>query len=201
MNILHLEDDGPLREILAAALRAVEPNCELHQFIKSDDALAYVRQHPKAIDLFIIDIRVPGSMDGLQMAHRVRELSAPGAMVLTSAYRVPDQEVLKKLDCQWYPKPWHIIETSTKLLNLAYGKHPSGQQASAQPATNDSVTPSATTGENAAQSVPTASASEPEKQPPSTPSAPDTTPSAPDTPPLVTPEALTPKPDRKNGNG
>jgi DNA-binding response OmpR family regulator len=194
MHILHLEDDGPLREILAAALRAVEPNCELHQFIKSDDALAYVRQHPKAIDLFIIDIRVPGSMDGLQMAHRVRELSAPGAMVLTSAYRVPDQDVLKKLDCQWYPKPWHIIETSTKLLNLAYGKRPSDQPASAQPAPSASGTPSAAAAsENAAQSVPTASASEPEKQPPSTPPAPDT-------PPPVTPEALSPTPDRKNGH-
>lgn len=194
MHILHLEDDGPLREILAAALRAVEPNCELHQFIKSDDALAYVRQHPQAIDLFIIDIRVPGSMDGLQMAHRVRELSAPGAMVLTSAYRVPDQEVLKKLDCQWYPKPWHIIETSTKLLNLAYGKRPSDQQASAQPAPDGSSTLSAAApGENTGQSVPTASVSEPEGQPPSTPPAPDT--------PPVTPDALPPKPDNTDSHG
>jgi hypothetical protein len=197
MNILHLEDDGPLREILAAALRAVEPNCELHQFIKSDDALAYVRQHVQGIDLFIIDIRVPGSMDGLQMAHQVRELRAPGAMVLTSAYRVPDQDVLKKLDCQWYPKPWHIIETSTKLLKLAYGRQPTGSpQATAPSAPDDGGTPPSaiTPSGNTGPTVPTQSASEPEKASPSTPSAPDS-------PPPVTPDALAPKPDNKNGHG
>jgi DNA-binding NtrC family response regulator len=196
MNILHLEDDGPLREILAAALRAVEPTCELHQFIKSDDALAYVRQHPQTIDLFIIDIRVPGTMDGLQMAHRVRELSAPGAMVLTSAYRVPDQDVLKKLDCQWYPKPWHIIETSTKLLKLAYGRQPTGsqQEAAASAPGNGNAVPSvpAPSG-SAGQAGPIQNASEPEKQPSSASPAPDTS-------PPVAPEALVPKPDNKNGH-
>jgi hypothetical protein len=197
MNILHLEDDGPLREILAAALRAVEPSCELHQFIKSDDALAYVRQHAQVIDLFIIDIRVPGSMDGLQMAHQVRELRAPGAMVLTSAYRVPDQDVLKKLDCQWYPKPWHIIETSTKLLKLAYGKQPhGGSQAAATPVPdNGNAAPSVITpSESAGPTGPTQSASEPEK-------APSSASPMPDSPPPVTPEALSPKPGHKNGHG
>jgi hypothetical protein len=197
MNILHLEDDGPLREILAAALRAVEPTCELHQFVKSDDALAYVRQHPQTIDLFIIDIRVPGTMDGLQMAHRVRELSAPGAMVLTSAYRVPDQDVLKKLDCQWYPKPWHIIETSTKLLKLAYGRQPSGslQGAVTSAPGNGNIVPSVPTpSESAGQAAPIQNASEPEKQPSSAPPAPDTS-------PPVAPGALAPKPDNRNGHG
>ena len=190
MNILHLEDDGPLREILAAALRAVEPNCELHQFIKSDDALAYVRQHAQGIDLFIIDIRVPGSMDGLQMAHQVRELRAPGAMVLTSAYRVPDQDVLKKLDCQWYPKPWHIIETSTKLLKLAYGRRPQDSpQATAPSAPDDGNTPSSAI----TPTAPTQSASDSENASPSAPSTPES-------PPAATPDALAPKPEHKNGH-
>jgi hypothetical protein len=198
MNILHLEDDGPLREILAAALRAVEPNCELHQFIKSDDALAYVRQHAQGIDLFIIDIRVPGSMDGLQMAHQVRELRAPGAMVLTSAYRVPDQDVLKKLDCQWYPKPWHIIETSTKLLNLAYGKQPQDSPpATARSVPDDGgpTSPSAITPSGSAGStVPTQSASEQGTASPSASSVPDSL-------PPVMPGALDPKPEHNNGHG
>jgi len=192
MNILHLEDDGPLREILAAALRAVEPNCELHQFVKSDDALAYVRQHPQAIDLFIIDIRVPGSMDGLQVAHRVRELSAPGAMVLTSAYRAPDQEVLKKLDCQWYPKPWHIIETSTRLLKLAYGRQSQGSQpVTPPPAPDDSpaVASAAVPTEGTGQAGPSPSASAPETPRPSVPAAP------------TPPEAHPTQPDDKGGPG
>lgn len=119
MRVLHLEDDGPLREILAAALKAVEPNCELQQFIRSDDALTHINQHGQVIDLFIIDIRVPGSQDGLQVAQKIRELKCPGAIVVTSAYRVPDPTLLKQLDCEWFPKPWHIVETTTKLMNLA----------------------------------------------------------------------------------
>lgn len=119
MNILHLEDDGPLREILAIALKAAEPTCELHQFIKSDNAVQYATDHPQAIDLFILDIRVPGSMDGLEVARRVRAMNCSGAIVLTSAYRAPSPELIKELNCEWFPKPWHIFEAITKLVSLA----------------------------------------------------------------------------------
>ncbi|NDJ79062.1 MAG: response regulator [Chloroflexi bacterium] len=122
MNIVHLEDDGPLREILAAALKAVEPGCDLRQFIKSDEAVRYSESHQGEIDLFILDIRVPGSMDGLQVAHKLREMQCKGAIVLTSAFRVPDQSILKSLDCEWFPKPWHIAETTSKLLTIARKK-------------------------------------------------------------------------------
>lgn len=119
MNILHLEDDGPLREILAVALKAAQPSCEIHQFAESDNAIRYVRDHAGAIDLFILDIRVPGSIDGLEVARRVRDMKCAGAIVLTSAYRAPTPETIKELNCEWYPKPWHIFEVTTKLLALA----------------------------------------------------------------------------------
>lgn len=119
MNILHLEDDGPLREILAAALRAVEPTCDLHQFVESDNAIQYAQDNTQAIDLFILDIRVPGSVDGVEVARRVRAMKCRGAIVLTSAYRAPAPELIKELDCEWFPKPWHILEATTKLLSLA----------------------------------------------------------------------------------
>lgn len=119
MNILHLEDDGPLREILAAALKAVEPTCEIHQFVESDKAIQYALDHTQGIDLFILDIRVPGSMDGLEVARRVRAMNCSGAIVLTSAYRAPAPELIKELNCEWYPKPWHIYQTISKLFSLA----------------------------------------------------------------------------------
>jgi DNA-binding response OmpR family regulator len=119
MNILHLEDDGPLREILAAALKAVEPTCEIYQFVDSDKAIQYALNNLQTIDLFILDIRVPGSIDGLEVARRVRGMNCSGAIVLTSAYRAPSPELIKELNCEWFPKPWHIFEATTKLLSLA----------------------------------------------------------------------------------
>jgi len=118
MHIVHLEDDGPLREILAAALKAVEPSCELHQFKNSDETVTYVEQNTQKVDLFILDIRVPGSMDGLQVAQKIRELKCSGVIVITSAFRVPSRDLLDKLSCEWFPKPWHIMETTQRLLQL-----------------------------------------------------------------------------------
>lgn len=119
MHVVHLEDDAPLREILRASFQAADPEIDLIQFFKSDDALEYIEENVDAIDLYIFDIRVPGSLDGLQLARRVRELDAPGVIVLTSAYTPPKRELLLELGCEWFPKPWHIMETTKKLFELA----------------------------------------------------------------------------------
>jgi CheY-like chemotaxis protein len=122
MRILHLEDDGPLREILAAALKATAPTCEILQFMNSDDALRYATENAQGVDLFILDVRVPGSMNGLQVAERLRAIDCPGVIVITSAYRAPDEALLRKLSCEWYPKPWHLFEATTKLMTMAQRK-------------------------------------------------------------------------------
>jgi DNA-binding response OmpR family regulator len=119
MRVLHLEDDGPLREILAAAMIAVAPDCQLRQFKSSDNALMYASKHGKSVDLFIVDIRVPGEMNGLEFAQRVRELNCPGVIVITSAYSPPEESLLEEIKGKWYPKPWHIFETTQKLFELA----------------------------------------------------------------------------------
>jgi hypothetical protein len=46
-------------------------------------------------------------------------MNCSGAIVLTSAYRAPSPELIKELNCEWFPKPWHIFEATTKLLSLA----------------------------------------------------------------------------------
>jgi len=133
MNVLHLEDDGPLREILAVALRAVEPQCDLHQFTHSDDAVSYVSSHVQEIDLFILDIRVPGSMNGLDVAQKVREIGCSGTVVLTSAYQTPERTLLQGLKAEWYPNPWHIAETCVKLMDIVRKKQASAKEALTSP--------------------------------------------------------------------
>jgi len=118
MHIVHLEDESPLREILRVALVAAVPDANLQQFINSDKAMAYVDEHMDDIDLYILDIRVPGSMDGMEFARKLRERKAKGIVAVTSAYRAPDRTELDILKLEWFAKPWHIMEVLDKLLPM-----------------------------------------------------------------------------------
>jgi DNA-binding response OmpR family regulator len=123
-HVVHLEDDGPLRDILKVALKAAEPQIDLHQFISGDEAVRYIEQHGQDIDLFVLDIRVPGSLNGMQVAQKIRDLKCPGTIVVTSAYRPPDRDLLTSLSCEWFPKPWHLMDATQKLFQLARGRNP-----------------------------------------------------------------------------
>ena len=116
MHIVHLEDESPLREILRVALVAAVPDANLIQFINSDEMVAYVEQHKDDIDLYILDIRVPGKLDGVGVAYKIRELGGEGVIAITSAYNGPNKAQLQELDCQWFPKPWHIMDVLEKLI-------------------------------------------------------------------------------------
>jgi len=119
MHIVHLEDDAPLRDILNVALSMADPATNMQQFISSNDALEYIEKHTQEIDLFVLDIRVPGRLDGLGVARRIRELKCPGTVLLTSAFQKPSREVLAELNCEWLAKPWYILEVPQKLFELS----------------------------------------------------------------------------------
>jgi response regulator of citrate/malate metabolism len=115
MNIVHVEDEKPLKEILKTTLAAFDPNVHITQFTTADDALTYIEQNVNNIDLFILDIRLPGTLNGVQLAEQIRKLECPGHMVITSAFSRPSQEVLVNLRCEYYRKPWHLVELMQKL--------------------------------------------------------------------------------------
>jgi DNA-binding response OmpR family regulator len=124
LQIVHLEDDGPLRDVLKVALELRDPECLVHQFVGSNDALHFIERNFREIDLFVLDIRVPGTLNGLQVAERIRELKSTAVIVITSAYKSPERDWLQSLSCEWYPKPWHIMETSQRIVLLAKDRHP-----------------------------------------------------------------------------
>lgn len=116
LHLVHVEDDRPLKNILALALKELEPGINLQQFDSGDQALSYVQASGKTVDLFILDIRLPGTISGLQLARIIRELQCPGFIVLTSAYASPGRFLLETLRCEYFPKPWRIIDLSQRLL-------------------------------------------------------------------------------------
>lgn len=122
MEFLHLEDHEQLREVLKIALEAADPTLKIIQFEDSDSAIAYIEQHKDEIDLFILDIRVPGKLDGLGVAKRIRELGGKAAIVLNSAYGRPEEKFMVELQCLWMSKPWHLVDAARKLFPLAAQK-------------------------------------------------------------------------------
>jgi hypothetical protein len=117
--VVHLEDDETLQEILKVAFQATDPKVNLKQFISGDDAVGHIKPNVDMIDLFVLDIRVPGSIDGVGVARKIREFGSDAPIILTSAYRQPERELIDSLSLEWMSKPWHIMEISQRLISLA----------------------------------------------------------------------------------
>jgi CheY-like chemotaxis protein len=124
MHIVHLEDTRPLRDIFKATLTAIRPGCDIHQFMTSDDAITYIQEQGREVDLFVLDVRVPGSLDGLGVAELIKELGCTGAIVMTSAYMSPGRDQLSTLSAHWFQKPWQIEDVQEMLRLAAATKRP-----------------------------------------------------------------------------
>ena len=69
MRILMVEDDPRIREIVVEALR--EEGYNVIHASSGEEALACCRQW--VADVLVTDIKLPGQMDGWQIAERCRE--------------------------------------------------------------------------------------------------------------------------------
>jgi DNA-binding response OmpR family regulator len=107
--IMYLEDDISLSETLKDLLIALNPDVEVTQFTNGDDAAKYVQNNCDDIRLFLLDVRVPGSVDGIGVARKIREVGCEGDIVFMSAFPQPDPSVLSRdLKFRWLNKPWNI---------------------------------------------------------------------------------------------
>lgn len=134
-HLIHVEDDKPLRDLLAIGLKALEPEINLHQFSSADEALPYIMAQGNTIDVFILDIRLPGMLDGLALAQRIRDLRCPGYIIVTSAYLRPAPELLASLRCEYFPKPWQILQLVPKLQRYRLNHQPIAAPALVKPPT------------------------------------------------------------------
>lgn len=119
LQIVHLEDERTLREAIDIALHELEPGVELRQFVDSDSALEYIRSNASEIHLYLLDIRVPGSMNGVQLAEEISRIGGTGLIVFTSAFEPPKRETLSALGAQYLRKPYSLEATAKTLLQWA----------------------------------------------------------------------------------
>jgi DNA-binding NtrC family response regulator len=124
MHIVHLEDTKPLRDILLATITALRPGCKVKQFINSDETIKYIEENIADIDIFLLDVRVPGSVNGLGVAEKINQLKGSGLIVMTSAYLSPGREKLDELNARWYQKPWQIQDMQDMLKRAEATRKP-----------------------------------------------------------------------------
>lgn len=118
LNIVHLEDERDLREGMALVMQVEMPQVQLTQFGETNTLVPYIEQHCGEIDLFILDVRVPGVKDGLQIAEYIRQIGCEAVIVITSAFDAPPSSVQEALRIHYFRKPWDLPETVFEMLAL-----------------------------------------------------------------------------------
>ena len=83
--ILVVEDDPLLLEVAIAVVQ--DAGFEALTAATADEALSVLEARADDVRLVFTDIQMPGSMDGLRLAHAVRDRWPPVALIVTSGRR------------------------------------------------------------------------------------------------------------------
>ncbi|MBP2547945.1 CheY-like chemotaxis protein [Neorhizobium galegae] len=112
--VLVVEDEAIIRlslvdELEDAGFRVAEAGT-------ADEALTVLEAHPEITAIFT-DIDMPGSMDGLKLAHRVHRAHPHVALLLTSGYlKIPKNDLPVKVP--FLPKPYEVGHVVNHLRDL-----------------------------------------------------------------------------------
>ncbi len=113
MKILIVDDEAVIREALAAKLR-MEEYTVFTGGTGRDGLRLFHEQRP---DLVVLDIVMPGDMDGLTVCRRIREV-ADTPIVMLSANAVTEDDVIEGLDAgadEYLIKPMSAKEFSARV--------------------------------------------------------------------------------------
>ncbi|MEJ1935434.1 response regulator [Nostoc sp. NIES-2111] len=110
---LVVEDDAGVREL--AALLFEECGLQVLETDTAEGALEHIDRHGAAIQFLFVDIRLAGTLDGVDLARTVSRLWPETKVIVTSG--LPPLEPLPE-DAIFMQKPWRaldlIIETEKK---------------------------------------------------------------------------------------
>jgi PAS domain S-box-containing protein len=79
LNVFHVDDDESLLQISKIFMETLEPDIELRQFTNGNEALSHLDEN---VDCIITDYKMP-TMDGLEFAKRIREISEVPIIIFT----------------------------------------------------------------------------------------------------------------------
>ncbi len=118
LKVVHLEDERDLREGLALVIEVEAPHVNLVQFAESNSLVSYIDTSCGDVDLFILDVRVPGQKNGLEIADYIRQIGCESVIAITSAFDAPPSAVQQALGIHYFRKPWTLPDMVFEMLSL-----------------------------------------------------------------------------------
>lgn len=114
ISVLIVEDELITRMALAMTLRA--EGLEVLEAVNADEAWSRLERRP--VDLVFSDVRMHGTMDGVELARRVRARFPATRVILTSGHYVPREA---EEDFLFLPKPYELSRMSRLLADCLEG--------------------------------------------------------------------------------
>jgi CheY-like chemotaxis protein len=103
--------------VLAAGFEALEAG-------DADEAIGILEARPD-IHLVFTDVSMPGSMDGIKLAHYIRDRWPPVKLIVASGNTIVEESHLPA-GASFFSKPYDegaIVEAMTRLLPGPFGEH------------------------------------------------------------------------------
>ena len=119
--VLLVEDDLPIREIVADFL--VELGLTVIQTADAAQALEMLRESSLRIDLLFTDVRMPGSMDGMQLAE-LASVTWPTLRVLIASGHIRPSAKEIPPHSRFLPKPYTCDMLEDAIALLFANQHP-----------------------------------------------------------------------------
>ncbi len=113
-RILVCDDEAPIRRLLKETLQAD------YEIVEADDGREALRLVTKEqFDLLIIDIKMPG-IHGLEAIERIRERNKDIPIIICSAYRLMEDDIVVKTSdvAAFITKPIDIKHLKAKIFEL-----------------------------------------------------------------------------------
>jgi DNA-binding NtrC family response regulator len=108
-KLLIVEDSDYLRLLMAEMLGSI--GLQIESFPTADDGYSFLENHYQQVAILVTDIRLPGRLDGVDLAKRVTSQWPHIGVVLTSGYVCN-----VNLPGQFLEKPWSIDQLQGAVL-------------------------------------------------------------------------------------
>ena len=117
LRVVVVEDEPLIRWMISDELRDLGFN--VSEFSTADDAWGYILSGSR-VDVVFTDIRLPGTLNGLELAHLIEaEAMHVKAVVITSSHLPQDACSFKG---RFIAKPYNHPAVATLLMELAQGE-------------------------------------------------------------------------------
>ena len=104
---LVVEDQPEVRDLAAAILE--ETDLAVVEAVSADEALAFLRERASDVAMIFVDVKLPGRMDGVDLAHMAAESWPWIKVVVTSGFMDRPLDDLPR-SARFMPKPWRAFD-------------------------------------------------------------------------------------------